>query len=156
MTRDDLEERLQSLGLELPEAPQPIAAYVPSVEAGGLVCVSGQLPLLNGKLVAEGPVGSAEGIELAQLAARQCVLNGLAVLDQQIQGDWSRFVRTVRVGVFVQSTDPFTEQAKVANGASELLQSILGEAGRHARAAVGVNSLPLNASVEIEFLFQVK
>ena len=117
---------------------------------------SGQLPLVSGQLLSTGKVPSQVSVEQAQQAARQCVLNGLAAALAQIDGDWKHLVRVVRIGVFVQSDDDFFQQSQVANGASELLQSILGEAGRHARAAIGVNALPLNSPVEVEFLFEVR
>lgn len=152
----DIHQKLASLGLSLPPAPKPVAAYVPAVRSGNLVYVSGQLPMLGGALTATGPVPSKCSPEQAHAAARQCVLNGLAVLGDQVGGDFSRVVRVVRVGAFVQSDDGWTEQPKVANGASELLQQVFGDAGRHARAAVGTNALPLGASVEVEFLFEVR
>jgi enamine deaminase RidA (YjgF/YER057c/UK114 family) len=150
------EANLAALGLTLPAAPKPVASYVPAVRAGNLVYVSGQLPMKDGQLMATGPVPSKCTPEAAHAAARQCVLNGLAVLGDQIGGDFSRVVRIVRVGAFVQSDDGWTEQPKVANGGSELLQQLFGEAGRHARAAVGTNALPLGASVEIELLVEVR
>jgi enamine deaminase RidA (YjgF/YER057c/UK114 family) len=150
------EANLAALGLTLPAAPKPVASYVPAVRAGNLVYVSGQLPMKDGQLMATGPVPSKCTPDAAHAAARQCVLNGLAVLGDQIGGDFSRVVRIVRVGAFVQSDDGWTEQPKVANGGSELLQQLFGEAGRHARAAVGTNALPLGASVEIELLVEVR
>ena len=150
-----IETKLKELGLSLPEAPKPVAAYVPAVSSRGQVIVSGQLPMQNGELMSTGKIPSQVSIEDAQAAAQQCVLNGLAVLKAELGGDLSRFVRVVRVGAFIQSDDDFSAQPQVANGASELLLEILGDAGRHARAAVGVNALPLNASVEIEFTFEV-
>lgn len=150
------EANLAALGLTLPAAPKPVASYVPAVRSGNLVFVSGQLPMKDGQLTATGPVPSKCSPEAAHAAARQCVLNGLAVLGDQIGGDFSRVVRIVRVGAFVQSDDGWTEQPKVANGGSELLQQLFGEAGRHARAAVGTNALPLGASVEIELLVEVR
>jgi len=150
-----VESQLQSMGLMLPEAPKPVAAYVPCVRTGNLVFVSGQLPFAGKALLASGPVPTEIPIDQAQQAAVQCVLNGLAVIKQELNGDLSRIQRVVRLGVFVQSSAGFTEQSLVANGASELMQKLFGEAGKHARAAVGVNALPLNASVEIEFLFEV-
>lgn len=150
------EQQLESLGLSLPPAPKPVASYVPAVRSGNLVFVSGQLPMKDGQLLATGPVPSRCSLEAAQAAARQCVLNGLAVLGDQLGGDFSRVVRVVRVGAFVQSDDGWTEQPKVANGGSELLQQLFGDAGRHARAAVGTNALPLGASVEIELLVEVR
>ncbi len=150
------EQQLAALGLTLPPAPKPVASYIPAVRSGNLVFVSGQLPFKDGQLLATGPVPSACSIESAQAAARQCVLNGLAVVGDQIGGDFTRVVRIVRVGAFVQSDAGFTEQPKVANGGSELLQQLFGEPGRHARAAVGTNALPLGASVEIELLVEVR
>lgn len=150
-----LEARLASLGLRLPEGARPVAAYVPAVRVGNLVFISGQLPLTAGQLLATGPVPSQVTVDQAQEAAAQCVLNGLAALKAELGGDLSRLQRVVRLAVFVQSDARFKDQPLVANGASELLEKLLGEAGRHARAAVGVNALPLDASVEIEFLFEV-
>ncbi|WP_417849842.1 RidA family protein [Thalassoglobus sp.] len=148
-------ERLQELDLILPTPPKPIAAYVPCVQTGQLVVISGQLPITGQELLARGPVPSAAPVDQAQSAAQQCVLNGLAILNEHLEGDLDRVTRVVRIGVFVQSDSGFHDQAIVANGASELLQRIFGEKGKHARAAVGVNALPLNASVEIEFLYEV-
>jgi enamine deaminase RidA (YjgF/YER057c/UK114 family) len=151
-----LEEKLAALGHTLHEAPKPIAAYVPCVRTGNLVFVSGQLPLTGQTLLAKGKVPSQSTIDQAQAAAVQCVLNGLAILKAELGGDFSQLRRVVRIGVFVQSEDDFDKQSLVANGASELLERILGPAGKHARAAVGVNALPLNAAVEVEFLFEVQ
>ncbi|SFJ06641.1 RidA family protein [Planctomicrobium piriforme] len=150
-----VESQLANLDLRLPEAPKPVAAYVPCVRTGNLVYVSGQLPMTGGQLLATGPVPSKVDVEQAQTAAAQCVLNGLAIAKAELGGDLERIQRVVRVGVFVQSDDGFAQQPQVANGASELLQKIFGDKGKHARAAVGVNALPLNASVEVEFLFEV-
>lgn len=151
-----IESKLQQLGLALPAAPTPVASYLPAVRSGDQVFVSGQLPMRDGKLISAGAVPSQVSLEDAQQAARQCVLNGLAILKDQLDGDFDRLKRVVRIAVYVQSDDGFFEQPKVANGASDLLQEVLGEAGRHARAAVGVNALPLNAPVEVEFVFAVK
>lgn len=148
-------ERLKELEITLPQAPRPIAAYVPFVRTGNLVFVSGQLPVTGKDLLAKGPVPSQIPVDQAQAAAAQCVLNALAVLNDHLEGDLERIRRVVRIGVFVQSDASFNDQAQVANGASELLQKIFRDAGLHARAAVGVNALPMNASVEIEFLFEV-
>jgi len=150
-----LESKLEQLGISLPEAPKPVAAYIPAVTSRGQVIVSGQLPMQNGELICTGKVPSQVSIEDAQAAARQCVLNGLAVLKAELNGDLSRLVRVVRIGAFVQSDDNFFAQPQVANGASEFLLELLGDSGRHARAAVGVNALPLDASVEVEFTFEV-
>ncbi|MBL8849054.1 MAG: RidA family protein [Planctomycetaceae bacterium] len=155
MDSSSLESKLASLGLRLPEAPKPVAAYVPAVRTGNLVFVSGQLPLTGGQLLATGSVPSAVLVDQAQEAAAQCVLNGLAILKAELGGDLSRLNRVVRIGVFVQSDNDFKDQPLVANGASELLERLLGDSGKHARAAVGVNALPLGASVEVEFVFEV-
>lgn len=152
----NLSEKLTQLGLTLPPPPKAVAAYVPAIRTGNLVIVSGQLPLVDGKLSVTGPVPSNTSLDAAKQAAERCVLNALAAVDPLIDGDWSRLVRVVRVGVFVASDPGFTEQHLVANGASELLAMIFDEKGRHARAAVGVPSLPLGASVEVEFMFEVK
>ncbi len=152
----DIKGKLAGLGLTLPPAPKPVAIYVPGVKTGNLIVVSGQLPFEQGKLLSTGPVPSGASLEQAQKAARQCVLNGLAVVDGLIGGDWSKFVRVVRLGVFVASDNGYGDQPKVANGASELLGQIFGDAGQHARAAVGVNTLPLTATVEVEMLVEVR
>lgn len=147
-------DRLTELGLSLPTAPKPVAAYIPAVHYGNLLYISGQLPLKEGQLLATGKVGDSVSIEEAYAAARQCTLNALSVA-QDVLGDLDRIDRIVRVGGFVQSADGFSDQPKVINGASELLGEIFGEQGRHARAAVGVNELPLNAAVEVEFVIGV-
>jgi enamine deaminase RidA (YjgF/YER057c/UK114 family) len=152
----DIAARLSELGWTLPRPPKPIASYVPCARAGDLLFVSGQLPWRDGKLLAEGKVPTAVSIGQAQQAAAQCAVCGLAVLGGEVDGDWDRLARVVRVGAFVQCEADFTDQAQVANGASDLLQQILGESGRHARAAVGTHCLPLNATVEVEFLFQLR
>ena len=151
----DIHAKLASLGHKLPAAPKPVATYVPAVRTGNLVLVSGQLPMSEGQLMAKGPVPSAVTVEAAQAAARQCALNALAILGDQLGNDWSRLVRIVRLAVFVQSDDGFTEQSKVANGASDFLGQLLGPAGQHARVAVGVNALPLGATVEVELTAEV-
>jgi len=151
----DLHGKLASMGLELPAAPKPVAAYVPAVRHDNVIYISGQLPLLAGKLLATGPVPSAVTVEQAQVAARQCVLNALAIVDQMIDGDWSRFGQVIRLGAFVCCETGFTAQHLVANGASELLGELFGKAGHHARAAVGVIALPLGASIEVELAVAV-
>ncbi len=150
-----IDTKLAELGLALPTPPKPVAAYIPCVRTGNLVVVSGQLPFAAGQLLATGRVPSKVDLEQAQECARQCVLNGLAILKAELNGEWERLARVVRIGVFVQSDDGYADQPQVANGASQLLVDLLGEAGRHARAAVGVNALPLNAPVEVEFTFEV-
>ena len=152
----DIAKKLAELGWALPEAPQPAGAYVPAVLSGNLLFISGQLPVWSGKLIAEGRVPSAVSIESAKKAAAQCAVNALAIAGGELGGNWERLVRVVRIGVFVQCEAGFRDHVRVANGASELLQAVLGEAGRHARAAVGAISLPLNAAVEAEFLFEIR
>lgn len=146
-------DRLRSLGIELPPAPKPVAAYVPFVRTGNLIFVSGQLPMRGGVLSLKGPVPSAVSLEDATACARQCALNAIAVAADAA-GGIDRISRVIRVGAFVASDDSFTDQPKVANGASELLVQVFGDAGRHARAAVGVNTLPLGAPVEVELLVE--
>lgn len=148
-------ERLAELGLALPVAPTPVAAYVPSVRTGNLIVTAGQIPMADGALLAMGPVPSACSIEQAVAAARQCALNGLAVVAAELDGDLDRVKRIVRLGVFVASDPDFNGQPAVANGASELMLEIFGDAGRHARAAVGSVALPLGASVEVEMMVEV-
>lgn len=149
-----VEARLKELDLILPEPPAPVAAYLPAVRTGNLVQVSGQLPFAGKTLMAQGPIPTKTPVDVAQSAARQCVLNALAHVNRLL-GSLDHVTRVVRVGVFVQSADGFSDQPIVANGASELLVQIFGDIGKHARAAVGVNALPLDASVEIEFTFEV-
>lgn len=149
-------QRLQELGITLPQPPKPVAAYVPAVRTGNLIYVSGQVPMRDGQLAWSGPVPSAQSLEQAQQAARLCAINGLAVLAGMLDGDLGRVVRIVRVGVWVACDAGFTDQPKVANGASELLQQVFGEQGRHARAAVGSIALPLGATVEVELLAEVR
>jgi enamine deaminase RidA (YjgF/YER057c/UK114 family) len=150
-----VESKLADLGLALHDPPKPIAAYVPCVRTGNLLYISGQLPLSGQFLMAKGKVPNQVPLDQAQTAAQQCVLNGLSILRGELGGDWSKLKRVVRIGVFVQSNDDFEKQSQVANGASELLEKLFGDAGRHTRAAVGVNALPLGAAVEVEFLFEV-
>lgn len=147
-------EKLKELGLTLPPAPAPVGSYVPYVRSGNLVFTSGQLPTREGKLTATGKVGSDQSVEQAAEAARVAVMNAVAQVAAAA-GGIDRIRQIVRLGVFVNSADGFTEQPKVANGASDLLVSIFGDAGKHARSAVGVNELPLNACVEIEMIAEV-
>jgi enamine deaminase RidA (YjgF/YER057c/UK114 family) len=150
-----IDEALGGLGIVLPAAPKPVASYVPFVRAGNLVFVSGQLPSREGKVQVLGAVPSAVTIEQGVEGAKLCVINALAVLKEACGGDLDVVKRIVRIGVFVQSADGFDGQPKVANGASDLLVAVFGEAGKHARAAVGVNALPLNAAVEVELVAEV-
>lgn len=146
---------LSQLGLVLPPAPKPVASYVPYVQTGNLVVISGQLPSRSGQMAFTGKVISRADIELGQQAARLAVINALAVLQDACGGNLDRVQRIVRLGIFVQCVDTFDQQPAIANGASDLLVQIFGDKGRHARAAVGVNALPLNALVEIEMLAEI-
>ncbi len=148
-------QTLHALGLTLPTPPRPVASYVPAVRSGRLLFISGQIPMAEGKLLAAGKVGAEVGLEQAVACARQCCLNGLAVAQAEL-GSIDAIERVVRIGVFVAAGAEFSDHPKVANGASDLLVEIFGEAGRHARAAVGCPSLPLNAPVEVEFVFGVQ
>ncbi len=148
------EERLAELGLAVPEVAAPVAAYVPAVRSGDLVFTAGQLPLRSGELVATGKVGGEVDQATATECARQCVLNALAAVRAEV-GELARVTRVVKVVAFVASTPDFTAQPQVANGASELLGQVFGEAGVHARSAVGVPVLPLDAPVEVELVVEV-
>lgn len=146
-----LTHQLSAIGITLPALSGPYGAYVPAKRVGNLIYVAGQLPTRDGGLVASGPVPSRCPVEQARAAARQCVINALAAAATVAPIE--RIVGVLRVGAFVASDDGFTQQPQVANGASDLLLEIFGEAGKHVRAAVGVNVLPLDASVEVEFIF---
>jgi enamine deaminase RidA (YjgF/YER057c/UK114 family) len=149
----DIAKRLQELGLKLPPVPKPAGSYIPAVRTGNLVFVAGQLPMRDGLLACKGKVGRDVDTAQAAEAARICFINLLAALAYA--ADPGKVTRVVRLGGFVQCVDGFTEQPKVLNGASDLCKEIYGEAGAHARAAVGVNALPLDASVEIDAVFEV-
>ena len=151
----DVKANLERLGLALPAAPEPAGSYLPAVRSGPLLFVSGQLPIIDGKLMAAGTVPSAVDLDTATQAAARCALNALAIVAGHLEGDWSRLRRVVRIGVFVASDAGFTQQPQVANGASDLLAQLLGERGRHARAAVGASALPLGAPVELEMVVEV-
>ena len=147
-------ERLADLGLELPEVAAPLAAYVPAVRSGQHVFTAGQLPLVRGELLHVGKVGAAVTPEQAKDAARRCALNALAAVAS-VTGSIDAVVRVVKVTVFVASTPEFTGQPAVANGASELLGDVFGDAGQHVRSAVGVPVLPIDAPVEVEIVVEV-
>ncbi|WP_274424153.1 RidA family protein [Chelativorans sp. YIM 93263] len=151
---DTIEKRLLALGVELPTPSKPAANYVPFVQSGNLLFMSGQLPMKDGKLMAMGLLGRELGIEAGKLAAKWCAVNILAQARAAID-DLERITRVVKITVFVASTPDFTEQHLVANGASDFLVSALGEKGHHARAAVGMAALPMNAPVEIDATIEV-
>jgi len=145
------EERLAELGLSVPEVPTPVAVYVPAVVSGDHVFTSGQLPMKNGELMLTGKVGGEVSPEEAKACAEQCALNAIAAV-KSIVGDLDNVAQVVKVVVFVASTPDFTGQPQVANGASELLGKVFGDAGVHARSAVGVPVLPLDSPVEVEIV----
>ncbi|GAA5036744.1 Atu1372/SO_1960 family protein [Actinopolymorpha pittospori] len=147
------EDRLAQLGVQLPAVAAPVAAYVPAVRTGNHVHTSGQLPMSEGKLLATGKVGAEVSPDDAVALARQAALNALAAVRAEI-GELSAVTRIVKVVVFVASAPDFTGQPQVANGASELLGAAFGDAGRHARSAVGVAVLPLDAPVEVELVVE--
>jgi enamine deaminase RidA (YjgF/YER057c/UK114 family) len=149
----NIDAKLAELGIVLPEPAAPVAAYVPAVEAGGLLYVSGQLPFIDGVLVT-GRLGEDVEIGEGYDAARACGLMLLAQVKSAL-GSLDRVVRVVKLGAFINSTAEFTDQPKVANGASELMAQVFGDAGKHARSAVGVPTLPLGAAVEVDAIFAV-
>lgn len=147
--------RLAALGLTLPPVPAPVAAYIPAVRVGELIYSSGQLPTKDGQLLATGKVGAEVSVEDAVRCARTATLNGLAAVAEAA-GDLDAVQQVIKVMIFVASAPGFTAQPQVGNGASQLLVEIFGESGRHARSAVGVASLPLDAPVEIELIVRAK
>jgi len=148
------EEKLKELGLSVPEVATPVAVYVPAVRSGQHVFTSGQLPMRSGELMTTGKVGAEVTLEEAVECARQCALNAIAAVKAEI-GDLAQVKRIVKVVCFVASTPDFTAQPKVANGVSELLGEVFGDAGVHARSAVGVSVLPLDAPVEVELIVEI-
>ncbi len=149
------EKNLASLGITLPDAPMPAANYVPYVISGDMVYISGQLPLVGGKLQITGHVGADITVEQAQQQARLCAINLIAQLKAACGGDLGRVKQVVKLSGFVSCTNDFTDQPEVINGASDLMVDVFGDAGRHARFAVGVNTLPRGTCVEVEGLFKI-
>jgi len=150
-----IENRLKELGIELPAAAAPAANYVPFMQTGNLLFTAGQLPLSGGKLIATGLLGRDLDVAAGQAAARMCAINILAQAKAALD-DLERIAGLVKINVFVASMPDFTEQHLVANGASDLLAAVLGDKGKHARAAVGMASLPLNAAVEVDAIIEVR
>ncbi|MFD7073525.1 RidA family protein [Nocardioides sp. NPDC059952] len=148
------EEVLAELGLSVPEVVPPVAAYIPALRTGDYVFTSGQLPMKDGALLSTGKLGGDVSPEEGVAAAQQCALNALAAVKAEI-GDLSLVTRVVKVTCFVASTPDFTAQPSIANGASELLGKVFGDAGRHTRSAVGVSVLPLDAPVEVEIIVEI-
>lgn len=150
------ETSLASLGLTLPETAKAAANYVPYVISGNQVFIAGQIPFLNGEKMHQGKLGDNFSVEQGQEAARACALNVLAQAKAAVGGDWSKIIRCVRLGGFVNATPDFDQHPAVINGASDLIVGALGEAGKHARAAVGVSSLPFGVAVEIDAVFEIR
>ena|SRR5947209_8700323 len=150
-----IDGRLAQLGIDLSSPPAPVASYVPYVVAGNLVFVSGQVTLAKDGLKYVGVVGKELSLDDGKAAARLCAINVLAQLKAAVNGNLDRVRRCVRLGVFVNAVPEFTQHPEVANGASDLIQEVFGEAGRHARAAVGAGSLPRNVAVEVEAVFEI-
>jgi enamine deaminase RidA (YjgF/YER057c/UK114 family) len=149
-----IEQKLAELGITLPEPAAPVASYVPTVEAGGFLYISGQISFVDG-VVMTGKVGDTRSEEEAMIAARGCALMLIAQMKKAL-GSLDRVERIVKLGAFVASTPDFSGQPKVANGASDLMEAVFGEAGKHARAAVGVPVLPLDATVEIDAVVKIR
>ena len=152
---NDVEARLAALGLKLPDAPSPAANYVPCVVAGGLAFIAGQAPVIDGKYQSVGQVGAEVTLEQARAAARLCALNVLAQVKAAAGGDWSRVTRCVRLCGYVSSAPGFFEQPKVLDGASDLVVQVLGDAGKHARSALGVAALRGNVPVVVDAIFEL-
>jgi len=150
-----IEEKLKELGLIIPQTPAPLAAYIPAVQAGKFVFTSGQVPLSEGKIKFSGKVGKDLNEKEGQQAAGLCALNCLSAI-KGVTGSLDNIERIIKLVVYVNSDENFTAQPKVANGASELMIKIFGEKGKHARSAVGVSQLPMNAAVEIEMIVLLK
>lgn len=150
-----IEARLKELGVALPTPPAPAANYVPYTTAGNLVFVAGQIPFVNGEIRHKGRLGGEISIEQGREAARICALNVLAQAKAACGGDLDRVKRCLKVTGFVACVDGFDRQPEVVNGASDLFVEVLGEAGRHARSAVGANALPRNVAVEVEAIFEI-
>jgi enamine deaminase RidA (YjgF/YER057c/UK114 family) len=149
----DIREKLSSLGLKIPVAARPVAAYVPAIRTGNLIFTAGQLPLVNGQMVATGKVGQEVDVEQAKKLAEVCALNCLAAVETIVPIE--RIFRIVRVVGYVNGTAGFTNQPAVINGASELFLNLWGDSGKHARSALGVAELPLNAPVEVELTVEI-
>jgi enamine deaminase RidA (YjgF/YER057c/UK114 family) len=150
-----IDAKLAELGITLPTPTAPIANYVPYVVAGDIVVISGQIPMLDGKLACAGKLGAGVSVEQAQAAARQCFINVLVHLKAACSGDLDRVQQVVRLGGFIACAPEFTQHAAVMNGASDLAVSVFGDAGRHARSTIGVPSLPVDAAVEVEGMFRI-
>lgn len=151
-----IDARLKALGITLAPPPAPVAAYVPFTRSGNLVFISGQVPLSDGALKYVGKLGADFSVEMGQQAAQICAINVLSALKVACDGDLDRVVQCLKVQVFVNATPDYTQQPEVANGASDLFAAVFGDAGKHARAAVGMSSLPRGVAVEVDAIFEIK
>jgi enamine deaminase RidA (YjgF/YER057c/UK114 family) len=152
----DLTAKLAALGHKMPTVSKAVASYVPYVISGNLVFISGQIPFLNGQAMHQGIVGADLTLDQGRDAAVACGLNILAQVNDAVDGDWAKVSRCVKLGGFVACTPDFIDHPKVINGASELINAVMGDAGQHARFAVGAPCLPLNCAVEIDAIFEIK
>lgn len=150
----DAEEKLKQLCVELPIVPSPLGSYIPFIKIGNIVFLSGILPLVDGKLLRQGKVGENVSLDEAKEDARIATINAISILKSNL-GSLNKIKRCVKITGYIASSDDFTRQPEVLNAASDLLFEIFGESGRHVRSAVGVNTLPLNSPLEIEFIFEV-
>jgi enamine deaminase RidA (YjgF/YER057c/UK114 family) len=155
MIKHPILQQLDAHNITLPVPNSPIANYVPSLRTGNLLYISGQLPFAQGQILHPGQIGTSLGVEEGQAAARLCAIHTLAQIEKAVAGEWDKLVRLVKIVVFVNAATSFTQHPLIANGASDLFATILGEKGRHARSAVGVSSLPLDAAVEIESIVEL-
>lgn len=151
-----VDKRIEELGLVLPAAAAPVASYVPTVEADNMLYVSGQISIAADGSLITGRVGADMDVEAGRKAAERCALMILSQVKAALGGNWGRVERVVKLGVFVQCTAEFTQQPEVANGASDLMVAVFGDAGKHSRAAVGVPSLPRNVAVEVDAVIQLR
>ena len=149
-----IEEKLKQMNIVLPEAAKPLASYIPVTKTGNLIFTAGQIPTKDGKLTFKGKIGKDISLEDGKDAAKLCAINCLSVLKSEIQS-LDNIKRIVKVTVFINSSEGFTDQPKVANGASDFLVELFGEKGKHVRSAVGVNELPIDASVEVEMIAEI-
>ena len=151
-----IEARLKELGIALSNPPKPVASYVPYTISGNQVYISGQVPVADGALKYVGKLGADFSVEMGQAAAQLCAINILSVLRVACEGDLDKVVRCLKINVFVNATPDYDQQPEVANGASDLIVAVFGEAGRHARAAVGMGSLPRGVAVEVDATFEIQ
>lgn len=149
-------DRLENLGISLPAAAAPVANYVPYIQTGPLLFISGQVPIENGNVAFQGKVGEDYNTAYAQRAARLCAINIIAQINAATDGDLDRVTRIVKLGGFVNCTVGYSEQPQVINAASDLMVAVFGDAGRHSRSAVGVNALPMNVPVEIDAIVEIR